>query len=159
MKVFFAIVHTDEEGAFGVSFPDLPGCFSAADRIEDVLPNAMGALALWFEDADEIEPSEANVILQKAKADLADGAFLIAVPLTGDGVPEDFSKWIICGEVALRTAPPAGRQRGAGHGCPQPTRQIQMHSLVRAVALQGSDYSPASGLRVVEKISARLCGY
>jgi hypothetical protein len=27
MQDFYAIVHKDEHSAFGVSFPDLPGCF------------------------------------------------------------------------------------------------------------------------------------
>ncbi len=40
MKYFYALVHKDDDSAFGVTFPDLPGCFSAADRIEDVVPNA-----------------------------------------------------------------------------------------------------------------------
>ncbi|BAI95836.1 conserved hypothetical protein [Sphingobium indicum UT26S] len=55
MKYFYAVVHKDADSAFGVSFPDLPGCFSAADRLEDVLPNAVEALELWFEDAEERE--------------------------------------------------------------------------------------------------------
>jgi hypothetical protein len=28
MKTFIALVHKDEDSAWGVSFPDLPGCFS-----------------------------------------------------------------------------------------------------------------------------------
>ena len=56
MKYFYAIVHKDEDSAFGVTFPDLPGCFSAADEIGEVLPNACDALALWFEDAAEVAP-------------------------------------------------------------------------------------------------------
>jgi hypothetical protein len=33
MKYFYAVVHKDEGSAFGVHFPDLPGCFSAADDL------------------------------------------------------------------------------------------------------------------------------
>lgn len=37
MKTYFALVHKDEVGAYGISFPDLPGCFSAADDLDDLV--------------------------------------------------------------------------------------------------------------------------
>jgi len=80
MKYFYAVVHKDEDSAFGVSFPDLPGCFSAADRIEDVVPNAVEALDLWFDDQPEVEPMGIDKARAAAAEELADGAFLIAVP-------------------------------------------------------------------------------
>ena len=81
MKTFLALVHKDEDSGYGVSFPDLPGCFSAADRLEDVLPSAAEALELWFEDMPAVEPSPAEAIRRAVAADLAAGAFLVAVPL------------------------------------------------------------------------------
>ena len=33
MIVYHAVVHKDEDSAWGVHFPDLPGCFSAADEL------------------------------------------------------------------------------------------------------------------------------
>ena len=81
MKTYFAIVHKDEGSAYGVTFPDLPGCFSAADAIEDVLPNACEALELWFENADhDVVPSDVGDVARGAVDDLAEGAFLLAVP-------------------------------------------------------------------------------
>lgn len=80
MQYFYAIVHKDEDSAFGVEFPDLPGCFSAADRIEDVMPNACEALELWFEDAESVTPRRLEDIREAAATDLAAGAFVIAVP-------------------------------------------------------------------------------
>ena len=35
--------------AFGVVVPDLPGCFSAGDTIEEALDNAHKAIELWIE--------------------------------------------------------------------------------------------------------------
>ena len=35
MKPYIVIVHKDEHSAYGMSFPDAPGCFSAADEIDD----------------------------------------------------------------------------------------------------------------------------
>lgn len=80
MKYFYALVHKDADSAFGVQFPDLPGCFSAADELEDVLPNACEALELWFEDAEEVEPMRLDQIQARVAAELADGAFIVAVP-------------------------------------------------------------------------------
>jgi predicted RNase H-like HicB family nuclease len=83
MRYYHAVVHKDEDSAFGVQFPDLPGCFSAADDIEDVIPNAVEALSLWFEDAEDIEPRSVETIRVDAAADLAEGAFLVMVPWIG----------------------------------------------------------------------------
>ena len=80
MQYFYAIVHKDTDSAFGVTFPDLPGCFSAADAIDDVLPNACEALELWFEDADATQPLGLDEIRDLAAPDLAEGAFIVAVP-------------------------------------------------------------------------------
>ena len=80
MKTYFALVHKDDDSAYGVSFPDLPGCFSAADQMEDVLPNACEALELWFEDAEDVTPRAMGAIAAEVADDLAAGAFLLAVP-------------------------------------------------------------------------------
>lgn len=81
MKIFFALVHKDEASAYGVSFPDVPGCFSAADRLEDVIANASEALSLWFEDSAVAIPRDLAAISAEVADELAKGAFLIAVPL------------------------------------------------------------------------------
>ncbi|MBO9375956.1 CopG family transcriptional regulator [Sphingomonas histidinilytica] len=80
MKYFYAIVHKDEDSAYGVHFPDLPGCFSAADDLDDVVPNAVEAMELWLEDQAEPTASSVTAIREQAAKDLAEGAFLIAVP-------------------------------------------------------------------------------
>ncbi len=80
MKYFYAIVHKESDSAFGVTFPDLPGCFSAADDMDSVLKNAADALDLWFEDQPEIEPMRLDEAQAAAADDLAGGAFLVAVP-------------------------------------------------------------------------------
>ena len=56
MKTLSALVHKDDDSGFGVQFPDAPGCFSAADTLVDVLPNAAEALSLYFEDAPVPRP-------------------------------------------------------------------------------------------------------
>jgi predicted RNase H-like HicB family nuclease len=84
MRYYHAVVHKEEDSAFGVHFPDLPGCFSAADALEDVIPNATEALSLWFEDEDtQAAPSPVEMIRAQAADDLAEGAFLVMVPWIG----------------------------------------------------------------------------
>lgn len=81
MKYFYAVVHKDADSAFGVAFPDIPGCFSAADDVEQLVPNACEALELWFEDEpEEIVPSSLERVRELVATDLAEGAFLISVP-------------------------------------------------------------------------------
>ena len=80
MKYFYAVVHKDEGSAYGVAFPDMPGCFSAADDLNDVVPNAIEAMELWLEDQAEPEASSVERIRELAAEDLAAGAFLILVP-------------------------------------------------------------------------------
>ncbi|WP_062784989.1 type II toxin-antitoxin system HicB family antitoxin [Novosphingobium capsulatum] len=80
MKTFIALVHKDEDSAWGVTFPDLPGCFSTADTLAEVLPQAVEALELWFEDQPLAEPRSMEAIKAEVADDLAEGAFLMAVP-------------------------------------------------------------------------------
>jgi predicted RNase H-like HicB family nuclease len=50
MTHYVAIVEdAGAEKAIGIWFPDLPGCFSAGDDIDDALRNAHKALALYAE--------------------------------------------------------------------------------------------------------------
>lgn len=84
MKYYYGVVHKDEDSAFGVHFPDLPGCFSAADSMEDIVPNAVEALSLWFEDEEECPASPIEAVKAKAGDDLAEGAFLVMVPFIGN---------------------------------------------------------------------------
>lgn len=53
MKPYVVIVHKDENSAYGMTFPDAPGCFSAADALDDLFPMAREALELWAEGMRE----------------------------------------------------------------------------------------------------------
>jgi len=84
MKSYLALVEPgDEDHAFGIRFPDLPGVFSAADEKGDIVANAAEALRLWAEDEELPEPSDPAAITQRAdvKEDLRNGWYLIDVPL------------------------------------------------------------------------------
>jgi len=84
MKSYLAIIHHEEGRAFGISFPDLPGCFAASDEEADLFEAARTALALYAEDQDELpEPRRIDEISKDAEiaADIRRGAILISVPL------------------------------------------------------------------------------
>jgi len=46
-----AIEPGDDTHAFGVVVPDLPGCFSAGDSLEEAIANTAEAIGLWIEAA------------------------------------------------------------------------------------------------------------
>jgi len=86
MKYFIALVHKDDESAFGINFPDLPSVFSAADAQDDLTANAIEALRLWAEDETLPAPSsyEDLVAREDVRAELAKGAFLARIPFIED---------------------------------------------------------------------------
>lgn len=43
------ILHTDDHQQFGVTVPDLPGCFSAGDTIQHAIDNSHEAILLYVE--------------------------------------------------------------------------------------------------------------
>ena len=50
MAVYVALID-GESGNFGVVVPDLPGCTSGGDTVEEALRNAAEAVRLWCDDA------------------------------------------------------------------------------------------------------------
>lgn len=61
MARYVALVHKDNGTSYGVSFPDVPGCVSAGDTMEEALANAAealaGHLALMQADGDALPPA------------------------------------------------------------------------------------------------------
>ena len=49
MRYPIAIELGDEYRAYGVAVPDLPGCFSAGDTLDEAIDNAKEAIELWLE--------------------------------------------------------------------------------------------------------------
>lgn len=86
MKPYIVIVHKDENSAYGMTFPDAPGCFSAADEIDDIFAMAAEALALWAEGMREDGNSIPTPrLLSELKShprwadDFANAAFIFAI--------------------------------------------------------------------------------
>ncbi|MBA3811927.1 MAG: type II toxin-antitoxin system HicB family antitoxin [Caulobacteraceae bacterium] len=87
MHRYFAVIE-GESGAYGVSFPDLPGCVAMGRTVEAVLLEAAEALREF--DADAMAagsalpaPRAAGQLLEDAEVDAAlrGGASLASVPL------------------------------------------------------------------------------
>lgn len=53
MKTYFAAILKEGDSAFGVIFPDVPGCFSAGDTFDEAVANAEEALRQHAEVAAE----------------------------------------------------------------------------------------------------------
>lgn len=51
MKYPIVIEEGSETTAYGVIVPDLPGCFSAGDTMDEAVENSREAIALWIETA------------------------------------------------------------------------------------------------------------
>ncbi len=75
---YIALVHKDEGTSYGVSFPDVPGCVSAGDTLEEAIANAAEALAGHFAlmrvDGDAIPEPRSFEQLRRDPDFLADAA-------------------------------------------------------------------------------------
>ena len=80
MRMFYAVVNKEEGSAYGVHFPDVPGCFSASDTEEELLSNACDALLCHLKDEDVPVASDLDQVRELAAEDLAEGGFILAVP-------------------------------------------------------------------------------
>lgn len=87
MKQYLALVHKDPESDYGVSFPDVPGCFTAGTTLEDAM--AMGAKALRFhldelldsgQAVPEARPFDSIIASYEPPEDLENATFALIAP-------------------------------------------------------------------------------
>jgi predicted RNase H-like HicB family nuclease len=93
MAGYIALVHKDEGTSYGVSFPDVPGCISAGDTLEEALANAGEALAthlaLMRDDGDTIAAPRSFEELRRDPEFLADAADAIVTVVQERRLPAD----------------------------------------------------------------------
>jgi predicted RNase H-like HicB family nuclease len=83
-------MHKDQDSAYGVSFPDLPGCYSAGDTLDEAMSNAvegLGSFVRWMEgDGDAVPPPRApdEIMDDPSLKEDRKGATLVLVPLVRD---------------------------------------------------------------------------
>ena len=90
MKTYLypAYFHRGESGSYGIEFPDLPGCFSTGDDLEDALTMAREALGLHlFGLLEDKEPLPNPTPLERVQAD--DGSFVVPIEGRPDMVRDE----------------------------------------------------------------------
>jgi len=73
-------VHKDPDSAYGVTFPDFPGCFSAADELEGLPRLAQEAVEVHFE-GEEVEIPPPTAIEELAADSTYEGGFWLLVDI------------------------------------------------------------------------------
>ncbi|MCY3997078.1 MAG: type II toxin-antitoxin system HicB family antitoxin [Rhodobacter sp.] len=81
---YVAVIDKDPGSAYGVRFPEVPGCHSAADSFDDIVPNAIEALSLFFEDCEPAPPHGIEAVREQAAGSIAEGAVLMMIPYVHD---------------------------------------------------------------------------
>lgn len=80
------VIHKDKSSNYGISVPDLPGCFSVGETIEDALTNVVEAIECHLEgmlsDGESI-PEVRSIEQHQKNKDFAGGTWaLVNVDLT-----------------------------------------------------------------------------
>lgn len=77
---FAVVIHKDESSGYGVTVPDLPGCFSAGDSIEEAILSGHEAIACHLEgllmDGEPI-PERAPVETHQVNLEHKDGIWAL----------------------------------------------------------------------------------
>lgn len=74
MRYPIAIEQGEDDQAFGVVVPDLPGCFSAGDTLDEAVDNAKEAIEFWLEtviDDGGAVPSPRSIAEHQANPEFA----------------------------------------------------------------------------------------
>jgi len=53
MKYAYVAVFTEEDKAYNVCFPDLPGCYTCGENLTDAVNMAQDVLCLWLYDLEQ----------------------------------------------------------------------------------------------------------
>ncbi len=90
MRYPVAIEPGTDTTAFGVVFPDLPGCFSAGDTLDEAMQAAEEAVAAWLDATlDAGHPVPAPSSLEAVRTNPKYAGWTIAVVSVSPGVLDD----------------------------------------------------------------------
>ncbi len=64
------IIHKDEDTGFGVTIPDIPGCFACGDTQEEAIANIQETVELYYDGEDVSEPPAPSQITDLLNSDL-----------------------------------------------------------------------------------------
>jgi predicted RNase H-like HicB family nuclease len=74
--LFPVVVHKDPRSAFGVTVPDLPGCFTAGDTLDEALRNVQEAVETYLHGESDM-PVPSALDRWSRDPDYADGLFAL----------------------------------------------------------------------------------
>lgn len=77
---FPVVLHSDDGVRFGVTVPDLPGCFSAGDTFDEALDSVVEAIDLHLEGLTEDEqdiPTPRPIVEHRTHPDFTDGVWAV----------------------------------------------------------------------------------
>ncbi len=80
MKLYPVVIHKDKNSAFGVTIPDLPGCFSAGVTLDEALRNVQEAVEVHLHGED-IAPEPSALDRWKADPDYRDAYAVALAPV------------------------------------------------------------------------------
>ena len=114
MANYVAVIHKDPKSDFGVSFPDFPGCVSAARTLNEAKDMAQEALALHIagmrEDGETIPgPSDFEALVSNPEFSDAVALLVISVP---DLKPRAIRVNVTIPEDTLRRIDTVARKKG-----------------------------------------------
>lgn len=109
------VIHKDPDSDYGVTVPDLPGCFTAGDTIDDAIAQAAEAIECHIEglvlDGNSIPPPR-NIEFHQKKPDYADGVWAL-VSVTLDKLPGESRRVnITMHEILLALIDQHAKQQG-----------------------------------------------
>ena len=102
---YSVIIHKDPDSDYGITVPDLPGCFAAGETVESALTNAVEAIEGYLEDllldAEPI-PSPRSFVFAPNDSDYTEGVWeTVSVDLSalidevGSGKADNVSEFSI----------------------------------------------------------------
>ena len=80
MMYYPIVIHKEKGSSYGVTVPDLPGCFSGAETLDVAIARAGEAVAFHIEGLllqGEPTPSPQPIAVHQAKPDYADGIWVL----------------------------------------------------------------------------------
>jgi predicted RNase H-like HicB family nuclease len=85
-------IHKDEDSCYGVSIPDIPGCFSAGETLDEAIDNTQEAISGHLEILAEegtVAP-KASIVEDYFQRDEYTGATWVYVEVVMSAVSTDF---------------------------------------------------------------------
>ena len=111
---FPVLIHKEEGSAYGATLPDIPGCFSAGDTLEEAMDNVQQAVELYYDGEDELVlPSPSPIEDLMGAGVYAEGGVWVLVDIDFSFIsPKTVRVNITLPEYKLRRIDKAAKARG-----------------------------------------------